>query len=127
MDYQLKNYQNLLDAYDLNDLPSNIDMYYELSYQLATYIFDYRIKNKMSQTEFAKKLGIKQAMVSKLESGHYNISLENLSNVMSKLNTKIEINFLSHDDLVHTACEDKVETKNSLYTIEDLKALGAAS
>jgi len=128
MDFKLMDYKEIVKNFKLDDIPSNIDMYYDLSYKLCTYIFDYRIKNKLSQTALAEKLGVKQAMISKLESGNYNISLENLCNVMAKLDTKITFNFESFDDIKENfVCAVNTETDSSLYNYEDLKGLGLAS
>lgn len=84
-------YEKIKEVLDVNSVQSSIKMYYDLSYEISTYIFDYRIKNKLSQSGLAKILGVTQSMVSKLESGDYNISLENLCNVMAKLDTKISL------------------------------------
>ncbi len=128
MDYKLMNYKEILHTFDLNDLPSNIDMYYDLSYQLSTYIFDYRTKNKLSQTALAEKLGVKQAMVSKLESGSYNISLENLCSVMSKLNTKVKLNLEPFEKVKENSiCKENEKKDNKLFNSEDLKDLVLAS
>lgn len=127
MEFKLMNYKELSKNLNLEDLPSNIEMYYDLSYKLSTYIFDYRINNKLSQTALAGKLGVKQAMVSKLESGNYNISLENLCNVMAKLNTKIKIKFESFDDRIEDSLGKSSEQDKSLFNIKDLEELGLAS
>lgn len=111
MNNKLTTYKEILYNFDMSEISSNIDMYYELSYELATYIFDYRIKNKLSQKALAKKLGIKQPMVSKLESGSYNITLENLCNVMAKLNTQIELNFTLKTELTSNFLNDSINLK----------------
>src|SRR5665648_803560 len=85
MNNKLMSYKDMLSTETIGEISSNIDMFYNLSYKLSTYIFDYRINHKLSQKDFAKTIGVKQAMVSKLESGDYNISLESICNVMAKL------------------------------------------
>lgn len=64
---------------------------YDIYYQISTAIFDYRIRENLSQTKLAKKLGVTQAMVSKLESGDYNYSVEQLWKVSQKLGLKLTI------------------------------------
>ena len=85
MEYKLIDSNSVLEQLGVDEIPSNIDMFYDLSYQLSTYIFDYRVKNNLTQKEFANMLGVKQPMVSKLESGNYNISLQSICDVMAKL------------------------------------------
>lgn len=70
---------------------SKNDGLYDIYYQLSTAIFDYRIKENLSQTKLAKKLGVTQAMVSKLESGDYNYSVEQLWKISQKLGFELRI------------------------------------
>ena len=57
----------------------------------AMMFIDYRRKNGLSQTGLAKKLGISQARVSKIESGDYNFSLQELSDFLFDIGSKLEI------------------------------------
>lgn len=52
---------------------------------IAGNIINYRIDNGLTQKGLAEKLNISQAMVSKVESGDYNPSVEFLFNVSKKL------------------------------------------
>jgi ribosome-binding protein aMBF1 (putative translation factor) len=93
--------------FDIRQLPDAWDTYYKLSgdegrgvetlydlyYKVSTAIFDYRIKNKLSQKKLAEKLGVTQAMVSKLESGDYNYTLEQLWKISNKLGLKFDVVF----------------------------------
>src|SRR5690554_1514643 len=106
VEYRLIDSNSVLKQLGANEIPSNIDMFYELSYKLSTYIFDYRMKHNLTQKEFAKMLGVRQPMVSKLENGNYNISLQNLCDVMAKLNTRIRLELEPEDDGMGTACFD---------------------
>ena len=92
---------------DIRQLPAAWDTYYKLSggegreyeglydiyYKISTAIFKYRIKHNLSQNKLAAKLGVTQAMVSKLESGDYNYSVEQLWKVSHKLGLKFNIVF----------------------------------
>lgn len=44
-----------------------------------------RIKKNMSQSEFAKFMGVSQGMVSKWESGDYNFTIKSISEIFDKL------------------------------------------
>jgi len=70
-----------------------VETLYDLYYKVSTAIFDYRIKNKLSQKQLAEKLGVTQNMVSKLESGDYNYTLEQLWKISSKLGLKFDVVF----------------------------------
>ncbi len=66
---------------------------YDIYYEISTAIFMYRTKHKLSQKKLAEKLGVTQAMVSKLESGDYNYTIEQLWKVSSKLGLKFDVIF----------------------------------
>jgi ribosome-binding protein aMBF1 (putative translation factor) len=90
--------RQLPDAWDTynklsGDEDQGVETLYDLYYKVSTAIFDYRTKNKLSQKQLAEKLGVTQAMVSKLESGDYNYTLEQLWKVSSKLGLKFDIVF----------------------------------
>lgn len=92
------NIRQLPDAWDTyyklsGDEGRGVETLYDLYYKVSTAIFDYRIRNKLSQKQLAEKLGITQAMVSKLESGDYNYTLEQLWKVSSKLGLKFDVVF----------------------------------
>ncbi len=90
---------------DINQLPDAWDTYYKLSgeegreneelydiyYKISTAIFKYRAKHKLSQKKLAEKLGITQAMVSKLESGDYNYTVEQLWKISQKLGFRFDV------------------------------------
>lgn len=92
---------------DLNNLPDAWEMInkldgeegnekdelYDIYYQISTAIFKYRLKHVLSQTKLADKLGVTQAMVSKLESGDYNYTIEQLWKVSQKLGFKLNVEF----------------------------------
>jgi ribosome-binding protein aMBF1 (putative translation factor) len=58
---------------------------HDIYYKISTALFMYRTKLKLSQKKLAEKLGVTQAMVSKLESGNYNYTIEQLWKVSQKL------------------------------------------
>ncbi|MBW6431821.1 MAG: helix-turn-helix transcriptional regulator [Bacillota bacterium] len=93
--------------FDIRQLPDAWDSYYKLSgeegreneklydiyYKISTAIFRYRVRHKLSQKKLAEKLGVTQAMVSKLESGDYNYTIEQLWKVSSKLGLQFDVIF----------------------------------
>ncbi len=93
--------------FDIRQLPDAWDTYYKLSgedghkseglydiyYKISTAIFMYRTKHKLSQKKLAEKLGVTQAMVSKLESGDYNYTIEQLWKISQKLGLSFDVVF----------------------------------
>lgn len=59
--------------------------------EISMKIIKYRIGKKMTQKEFAEKLSISQVMVSKLESGNYNPTIELLWKLSKNLNWNFKI------------------------------------
>lgn len=75
------------------------DGLYEIYYQISTAIFNYRLKHNFSQKKLAKILGVTQAMVSKLESGDYNYTIEQLWKVSQKLGFKLAVQMEEAEDM----------------------------
>lgn len=90
----------------------------DILYNISMKIFDYRTSHDLSQKELAKKLEVTQAMVSKLESGQYNPSVEQLWKISKKLNLKFTISLEAKED-EKTEVWDTQEYK--LGNIEDNK------
>lgn len=90
-------YDILDNPWDLfKDIDEDTKQEFELSnilVDIACKIINYRLDNNMTQKDLAKKLDITQAMVSKLESGEYNPSIEFLFNISKKLGWKFELTF----------------------------------
>ena len=76
---------------------------YKIYYQISTAIFDYRQEKGLSQKKLAAILGVTQAMVSKLESGDYNYSVEQLWKISQKLGFKLNISFEKEKEEVSVA------------------------
>ena len=70
----------LKDPWDIfDDIDEQTRQEFELSdilVNIACKIINYRLDNNMTQRDLANKLDITQAMVSKIESGEYNPSIE---------------------------------------------------
>ena len=60
---------------------------------IASKFILYRVDNRLTQIQLAEKLGVSQVMVSKLESGDYNPSIELLFKLSKKLGWELKISF----------------------------------
>lgn len=78
-----------------DDISPKEEAYIEVLSKAAMFFADYRYESKLTQEELAEKLGVAQAMVSKLESGDCNISLKNLSDYLFELGKKLVITAVS--------------------------------
>lgn len=58
---------------------------------IATAILQKRIDLGMTQTQFGKKLGVRQSMVSKWENGEYNFTIRSIAQICAKLNLTFSI------------------------------------
>ncbi len=65
----------------------------EPEYEIIRQIVKARIEQNLTQTELAKKVGIKQAHISRLESGEYNPSLKFLKKIAKGLGKELHISF----------------------------------
>ncbi|MDK2828128.1 MAG: hypothetical protein PWP67_928 [Clostridium butyricum] len=63
----------------------------DILYEISMKIYEFRLKNDLTQKQLAEKLGIKQSMVSKLESGQYNPSIEQLWKISKKLGWNFKV------------------------------------
>jgi len=64
-------------------------------YQLSCKLIELRLKNKISQSELAKKAQTTQSIISKIESMSANPSFETLKKISSALNCQLTIGFIS--------------------------------
>ncbi len=91
------------------------DGLYEIYYKISTAIFEYRLKNNLSQKKVAEKLGVTQAMVSKLESGDYNYTIEHLWKVAQKLGFNFNIEFEENAEGFTETYDQKDNTVGVIY------------
>jgi len=99
----------------------NKDQLYEIYYKISMAIFNYRLKHNLSQTKLAKELGVTQTMVSKLESGDYNYTIEQLWKIANKLGFKFDVVFEDNNQeysVGYSSVEDRMQLVN--YSIYDL-------
>lgn len=62
-------------------------------YELISAIIRKRIERKMTQAELAKKMGTKQSVISRLESGNTNPTLSFMREVATALGSELKISF----------------------------------
>lgn len=74
-------YDDLKQLFELDDILVDISLK----------IINYRIDNNLSQKQLAEKLDISQSMVSKLESGEYNPTVEQLWKISKKLGWSFKV------------------------------------
>ena len=113
-----------------NDVDEETKEEFELSnilVDIACKIFNFRLDNNMTQKDLANKLEITQAMVSKLESGEYNPSIEFLFKISKKLGWKFELTFEEKytDIIIQYNMEDERQILNEadVKNIEKLEFL----
>lgn len=106
------------EMYDfLSDYLSKSDVYAAKAIaKISMYILKYRQDAKMTQKEFAEKMGVTQAMVSKWESAEYNFTIETIAHISEKLNTTFEIEFKPESEYLANTVNndyDNVSTNQS--------------
>ena len=62
--------------------------------ELVKTIIALRIKENRTQKDLANKMNNNQSVISRLESGKYNPSIEFLNRIAKAMNKKVEINFI---------------------------------
>lgn len=63
----------------------------ETEFMLARQIIEQRIKQKMTQTELAKRAGTNQVMIARYESGNANPTLGSMKKISKAFDKKLEI------------------------------------
>lgn len=103
----------------------------DLLVDIACKIINYRLDNNMTQKDLAEKLDITQAMVSKIESGEYNPTIEFLFNISKKLGWKFGITFGAVDAHIsvkyNSEKRELIEDSNDKMNkeLEELKGFAA--
>jgi DNA-binding XRE family transcriptional regulator len=106
-------YSKLLDTSKLK-IENNITQideiieYEEILLSISNSIIEYRKEHDLTQNELAKKLGVKQVMISKLERGNYNPTFKLIHNISRKL--------VSSADFFCDILNNIVSSINEIYT-----------
>lgn len=87
--------ETLLNPYDIEiqETPKIEEMlnYETILFEISKELIDYRKKNNLTQRQLANKLNVNQTMISKLESGDYNIDFKTLLNFSYQLENNTSI------------------------------------
>lgn len=62
--------------------------------EIAYQILQLRKQKRMSQAEFAKKLGTRQSNIARMEAGQQNFTTDTLEKIASVFNRKLKIEFV---------------------------------
>lgn len=86
---------------------------------ISSVIYMDRREKKLTQKAYANSVGVSQVMISKIESGNYNPTIEFLSKLAYKLNFTFKINFGPADDTYAFLCaEDSSSDKEDFGNSE---------
>ncbi len=122
----LKSAWNLLDKISDDNDREEYGLY-DIYYSISTKIFDYRMEKGLSQKQLAEILGVTQAMISKLESGGYNPTVEQLWKISKKLGWSLKV-VLENNEANTSQVWDDVEAEvvdNSDNLFKKLELMGA--
>lgn len=120
---KLKSAWSFFDEYCDEPMKERIGLY-EVYYEISTKIYDYRMTNGWSQKKLAEVLGVTQAMISKLESGEYNYTVEQLWKIAQKLGWKLNISFEGAQQDNYSVGYDVDSRADSGICLNSLEAVG---
>lgn len=100
-----------------------------LARAIALRIVAYRVKHGLSQAQLAKKLGMKQPAVARLEAGEHNPSMETMYRLSQALGIEflVDIAPVGRQQMWVTPDAEKAEVVESLTTEDGGRILVAAS
>ncbi|MBQ9279974.1 MAG: helix-turn-helix transcriptional regulator [Clostridia bacterium] len=75
---------------DISGIKEELD-YQMILAEISYVVLKYRKEHDLTQKELAEKLGMKQSMISKLESGEYNPTLKQLHKISMKLTNSSDL------------------------------------
>lgn len=85
--------------------------------QISARITKERIDRKMTQTDFAKLLGVTQPMVSKWEAGDYNFTISSVSQIFEKLGLDYSFAIIDNNTSFPKVSYNLAETKTMPHLI----------
>ena len=88
----------------------------DILYDISMKIFDFRIGKGWTQKQLAEKLCITQAMVSKLESGEYNPTIEQLWKISKALGWSLELTLRDNEEVQTNVWDNVNEDYNVALT-----------
>ena len=97
---------------DWENFEKDLDLDFTLK-EMAARITELRLVSGLSRTEFAEKVGIKPAHLSRLVSGHHNPSILFLEEMAQKVGAHMEISFVMDDgETCHEKLNKQIGTKS---------------
>lgn len=85
---KLKSFKDVLDRIQPQEKTAMVK-YFDINYNISKFLVDFRVNNKMTQKQMAKKLNVSQVMISKYENGEYNFTLKKLCEISEILNANL--------------------------------------
>ncbi len=109
----------LMEEFELDDILVDISLK----------LINYRLDNNLTQKKLAEKLEVSQAMVSKLESGDYNPTVEQLWKISKKLNWTFKLILENKKDSEQQTWDfpDFIEEYNPMNLKESVEKLGESA
>lgn len=86
-----------------------LEKFYTAVCDFSMALVEHRMKLQLSQAQLADVIGCKQAMVSKLESGDYNISLKNLFKICTTLGIGCNVSFNEQSNVNPISYDNEAE------------------
>ena len=95
----------------------------KLMSETALAITKERLRLKMSQTQFAKHLGVQQSMISRWEQGDYNFTIKKIAEIAAKLNIDVNISFSNKDaaNIFKHIPRNEASQINNIYFFDEFK------
>ena len=98
---------------DWENYEKDLDLDFTLK-EIAARITELRLVLGLSRTEFAEKVGIKPAHLSRIVSGHHNPSILFLEEMAQKVGAHLEISFVMDDG---ETCREKVNRQQGTKSV----------
>lgn len=77
----------------LSDLEENLGLVNDPAFITATCLTGLRLQMRLTQAEFARKVGVNQSAIARAESCEHSVSVSFLSRIAKKVNKKLVIDF----------------------------------
>lgn len=91
------------------------ERYYDILNNISVALVEYRIKHNLNQKQLSEMLDVAQSMVSKYESGDYNISIKALNELCGKLGFSLNVSITMPEETETTNSPD-VSDMNSMFS-----------
>ena len=99
----------------------------DILYDISVKLVEYRYENNLKQKDLAIILDVSQAMVSKLESGEYNPTVELLWKISKKISFDFSIIFKSKSMLQKTVSQWKSNNNMNKTEVDLTSNIGASA